>query len=69
MPHNRTSAAPEKASAPATPFPVVAIGASAGGIDALKSFFGKLPRDSGMGFSEGELRKAGRAFTSSGTCC
>ena len=31
-------------------FPVVAIGASAGGIDALKRFFGNLGPDSGIGF-------------------
>ena len=32
------------------PFPIVAIGASAGGIEALESFFGALPREPGMSF-------------------
>ena len=31
-------------------FPVVGIGASAGGLEAFKRFFGKLPPDSGMAF-------------------
>jgi two-component system CheB/CheR fusion protein len=33
-----------------TPFPIVAIGASAGGIDAFHSFFDHMPADSGMAF-------------------
>ncbi len=32
------------------PFPIVGIGASAGGIDALKSFFGSTTADSGMAY-------------------
>src|SRR5437868_3854209 len=32
------------------PFPVVGIGASAGGLQALKSFFECMPADSGMAF-------------------
>jgi two-component system CheB/CheR fusion protein len=31
-------------------FPIVAIGASAGGLQALEAFFGALPADSGLGF-------------------
>ncbi len=31
-------------------FPIVGIGASAGGLDAFKKFFGALPADSGMAF-------------------
>ena len=39
------------ASAPAWPrFPVVGIGASAGGLDALKKLFAAMPADSGMAF-------------------
>jgi len=34
----------------ATVFPVVGIGASAGGLDALEQFFGNTPADSGMAF-------------------
>jgi two-component system CheB/CheR fusion protein len=30
--------------------PIVGIGASAGGIEAFRSFFGRMPADSGMGF-------------------
>ncbi len=33
-----------------TNFPIVAIGASAGGVEALTSFFGKLPENSGLAF-------------------
>ncbi len=32
------------------PFPIVGIGASAGGLDALKEFFEAMPADSGMAF-------------------
>lgn len=32
------------------PFPVVGIGASAGGLEALKSFFSAVPEDSGMAY-------------------
>src|SRR5438552_2288128 len=42
-------ATPE-ADAPALPFPVVGIGASAGGLDAFKRFFGAMPAESGMAF-------------------
>jgi two-component system CheB/CheR fusion protein len=31
-------------------FPIVAIGASAGGLDAYKKFFARMPADAGMGF-------------------
>ena len=31
-------------------FPIVGIGASAGGLEALEQFFGNVPNDSGMGF-------------------
>ena len=31
-------------------FPVVGIGASAGGLEALQEFFGNMPADTGMGF-------------------
>ena len=41
---------PNKTPAANQHFPVVAIGASAGGIDALKRFFGNLGPDSGIGF-------------------
>ncbi len=37
-------------SSPNHPFPVVGIGASAGGIGALKQFFAAMPADSGMAF-------------------
>src|SRR5512142_250093 len=33
-----------------TPFPLVGIGASAGGLPALQSFFAHMPADSGMAF-------------------
>jgi two-component system CheB/CheR fusion protein len=36
--------------APADGFPVVAIGASAGGLKALEGFFDAMPADSGMAF-------------------
>lgn len=35
---------------PALPFPVVGIGASAGGLDAFKKFFSAMPAESGMAF-------------------
>src|SRR4051812_43819331 len=35
---------------PRLPFPVVAIGASAGGIEAYTEFFKAMPADSGMAF-------------------
>ncbi len=49
---NKPAAAPrqgQESSHPPT-FPVVAIGASAGGLDALSRFFSKLPTNSGMAF-------------------
>ncbi|HSN31763.1 MAG TPA: chemotaxis protein CheB [Ideonella sp.] len=58
-PRQRTPAPPETAAAPvealpaqATPFPVVGIGASAGGLAAFEAFFAAMPpdRDSGMAF-------------------
>lgn len=41
---------PHSAAADALPFPVVAIGASAGGVEALKQFFEAMPADSGLAF-------------------
>jgi len=40
----------EKASSQQTLFPIVGIGASAGGLDAFKRFFTSMPADSGMAF-------------------
>ncbi len=36
--------------APPAPFPIVGIGASAGGLEAFEQFFGAVPADSGMAF-------------------
>ncbi|HAY08677.1 MAG TPA: chemotaxis protein CheB, partial [Thauera sp.] len=36
--------------APATPFPIVGIGASAGGLEALEQFLGGVPPQSGLAF-------------------
>ena len=33
-----------------SPFPIVGIGASAGGLEALEQFFGNMPKNSGMAF-------------------
>src|SRR5207247_2037398 len=33
-----------------SPFPIVGVGASAGGFDAFKRFLGAFPADTGMGF-------------------
>jgi two-component system CheB/CheR fusion protein len=45
------SSQPLAATHPAfSPFPVVAIGASAGGLEAFEQFFRAIPADSGMGF-------------------
>ncbi len=42
--------------------PIVAIGASAGGLEALQDFFSKVPTDSGIGFVVvTHLRPAGKA--------
>ncbi len=35
---------------PSTPFPIVALGASAGGLEAFEQFFRNVPADSGMAF-------------------
>jgi len=43
--NRRKKGSPEKAS-----FPVVAIGASTGGLEAYKEFFHALPADTGMAF-------------------
>jgi hypothetical protein len=40
----------EKTPAPNAPFPIVAIGASAGGLEAYTEFFHALPADTGMAF-------------------
>ena len=45
QPNGRAS--PKRAS---VDFPVVALGASAGGLDAFKKFFDELPANSGMAF-------------------
>lgn len=42
--------ADEESAAPLAPFFVVGLGASAGGLEALRSFFDALPPDSGMAF-------------------
>ena len=51
------SGARDEASAPVDfaprrrlPFPVVGVGASAGGVDALKAFFSATPADRGMAY-------------------
>ena len=50
-PRPRRRVAPQRADLPdATGFPVVGIGASAGGLDAFQKFFDALPPDSGMAF-------------------
>ncbi len=41
---------PSRADTHRQTFPVVGIGASAGGLEALKEFFGAMPADSGMAF-------------------
>ena len=47
-------AGPEIGRAPAAPrdgnFPILGLGASAGGLEALKQFFEAMPSDSGMAF-------------------
>jgi two-component system CheB/CheR fusion protein len=43
-------ASAEAAPSPRDPFLIVAIGASAGGLEAYKSFFSHMPADSGMAF-------------------
>jgi two-component system CheB/CheR fusion protein len=52
MDENESSEAPEVYSIPSNlPFPVVGIGASAGGIVALRSFLQGMPKNSGMCFA------------------
>src|SRR5690606_39336495 len=54
----RTKSAPPPAAtvaelrgdAPATAFPIVGIGASAGGLEALEQFLGNVPPNSGLAF-------------------
>jgi two-component system CheB/CheR fusion protein len=41
---------PNRGAKAAPPFPVVGVGASAGGLDALEKLFAKLPADTGMAF-------------------
>src|SRR5581483_1388897 len=54
MPNNNESEAQEPGRAgrtsPPPPLPIVGIGASAGGIDALKAFFSGVPADCGFAF-------------------
>jgi len=52
MKRMRLNKQPIDASPPKTPYgvPVVGLGASAGGLEALKEFFAAMPADSGMGF-------------------
>lgn len=45
-----TRAAPPSPARAASPFPIVVIGASAGGVEAFKRFFEHMPPDSGMAF-------------------
>src|SRR5829696_3439704 len=42
--------APDKPRAAGDAFPIVGVGASAGGLEALKTFFDHMPADSGMAF-------------------
>ncbi|ENO88027.1 chemotaxis protein CheB [Thauera aminoaromatica] len=45
-----TTGAEPRDDAPATPFPIVGIGASAGGLEALEQFLGKVPPSSGLAY-------------------
>ena len=45
-----TGRSPNRGAKAAPPFPVVGVGASAGGLDALEKLFAKLTADSGMAF-------------------
>src|SRR5688500_15979390 len=38
------------AAAPRNPFPIVGVGASAGGLDAFRKLLGALPTDTGMAY-------------------
>src|SRR4051812_2685828 len=49
-PPARQSAGQERAVAADQSFPVVGVGASAGGLEALEGFFRAMPADSGMAF-------------------
>ena len=51
-PKNPAKVSPAKTSAPPTgsSFPIVGIGASAGGLEALEQFLGHVPAGSGMAF-------------------
>ncbi len=44
------SAPRPEAGAKSSMFPIVGIGASAGGLEALEQFFGHMPRDGGLAF-------------------
>ena len=48
--HRLVDVAPEPVKAPALPFPVVCIGASAGGLEAFTQLLEALPTDTGMAF-------------------
>ncbi len=63
--HEAAQAAPEEKGTPerpAQPFLVVAIGASAGGLEPLKLFFDHLPPAPGMAFLVLQHRKAGESL-------
>ena len=49
-PANASSPVPETPDTPATAFPIVGIGASAGGLEALEQFLGHVPPASGLAF-------------------
>ncbi|TGP54200.1 hypothetical protein EN873_13790 [bacterium M00.F.Ca.ET.230.01.1.1] len=46
----RARASAREAAKPAAPFPIIGIGASAGGIAALQKFFPQVPADSGFAY-------------------
>ncbi len=48
--HDRAAQPVDSEEPPRLPFPVVAIGASAGGLEAFGEFFNAMPADSGMAF-------------------
>ena len=47
---DETLTATECVAPPAPDFPIVGIGASAGGLEALELFFGNMPKNNGMAF-------------------
>src|SRR5437870_947267 len=47
---NTPTSTPVTPPPPGKAFPIVALGASAGGLEALEEFFKHVPRDSGMAF-------------------